>query len=212
MVKKHRNNQRRIYLEDVAYFITSNTKNWAPYFKESIFCELFVENLKLCKKLKSFYLYGWFLGYNYFHLLVRLGQEFDYSNIMFSIKKQFSYNINVVLGYNKPYNPPEGAQSIARLQGGCGDSGNSELIEMIKKFDQFILKLKNQFHQKYPNGTPYPKFKWAKSFHDHYIRNHGDFEWHMGYIAWNPEKHNIPDDWLYVFTNPEYKNLTDECI
>lgn len=46
MKKKHRNSQKRIYIEDGTYFITSNTFNWYPYFKEPIFCDLFVENLK----------------------------------------------------------------------------------------------------------------------------------------------------------------------
>jgi len=32
-MKFHRNSQKRIYFEDAVYFVTTNTKNWIPYFK-----------------------------------------------------------------------------------------------------------------------------------------------------------------------------------
>jgi REP element-mobilizing transposase RayT len=81
--------------------------------------------------------------------------------------------------------------------------------EIISKHQKFVNKLKNQFQQKYPNGHPFLKFKWHESFNDHYIRNDDDFGYHMGYIAYNPIKHGLPDDWEYVFTNDKYADLAD---
>ena len=101
MKKKHRNSQKRIYFEDAVYFITSNTFNWYPYFEEKIFCDLFVENLKLCKKLKGFVLYAWVLIWDHFHLLLQPSDEFDYSKIMQFLKRNMSRNINYIMGYHE---------------------------------------------------------------------------------------------------------------
>ena len=106
-MKKHRNSQKRIIFEDAIYFVTSKTHNNYPYFRERVFCELFMENLKLCKQLKGFLLYGWVIAYDHIHILFQPSDEFDISKVMFSIKKQFSHNCNVVMGYNKPYIPPK---------------------------------------------------------------------------------------------------------
>jgi putative transposase len=49
-----------------------------------------------------------------------------------------------------------------------------------------------------------------KSYHDHYIRDDRDFKHHYNYISYNPQKHGLPHDWPYVFTNPEYADLIDD--
>ena len=240
MRKQHRNSQKRIYFEDAVYLITTTTYNRFPYFQEKIFCDLFLaigsevklifstlecnydylnaqarrENLKLCKRIKNFRLYGWVICYEHIHLLLQPGDEFDYSKIMFSIKKQFSQNINTVMGYNNPFTTsPEGAQSIVRLQDHWANEkyDYQDQIQMLNKFDQYIIKFKNQFKQKYSNNNPYPKFRWQKSFHDHYIRNEENFMNCMGYIEYNPIKHSLPNNWSYVYANPEYDDLIDNC-
>ena len=124
---------------------------------------------------------------------------------MFSIKKQFSHDVNRVIGYNPV---PEGAQALARLRG----INNYHLSAEYNKLDNYISELKSKFHKKHPNQSPHPQFRWQKSYHDHYIRNESDFDYHMDYVIWNPDKHKMPDDWPYVFTNPNYENLIDECI
>jgi len=97
-------------------------------------------------KLKGFLLFGWVLVYNHFHLLVQPDGKFNMSEVMFSIKKQFSHNINIIFDFNKPYIPPEGAQSIARLRGKWGNKkyDNKSLIKITKQFDRYIQKLKYQ--------------------------------------------------------------------
>ena len=50
---KHRNAQKRIYFKDAVYFIACKTKDNFPYFKERIFCEVFLENLRICESLKQ---------------------------------------------------------------------------------------------------------------------------------------------------------------
>ena len=88
----HRNSQKRICIPDAAYFITVKTKFNEPYFREPVFCDLFVENLRVCKRLRGLELYGWVLCYDHFHLAIR------------------------PMGINPPF-PNEGAQTFARLRG-----------------------------------------------------------------------------------------------
>jgi len=224
-MKLHRNSQKRIVFEDACYFATPKTYYNYPYFREWIFCDLFVENLKLWKELKGFLLFGWVVIYDpparsrsfatakagHIHLLFQPSDEFDISDVMFSIKKQFAHNVNRILGYNKTNIYPEGtegAQALARLQ--C--------LQKKSDIDVFVRILTIRFRFKRPNGHSFPKpacrqagrFKWQKSFHDHYMRNDWDFNDKLEYIAWNPDKHGLPADWPYVYTHSKYENLFDE--
>ena len=52
------NSQKRDFTNNSIYFIVTKTFYNFPYFKEPIFCELLIEELKLCKELKKFKLYG----------------------------------------------------------------------------------------------------------------------------------------------------------
>jgi len=198
MKLKHRNSQRRIYFEDAEYFVTCKTENNYPFFKEKIFCDLFLENLRVCKKLKQFVLYGWVLNYDHFHLLIRPEGKCNVSEIMHFLKRNVSRNINFIIGDNKNDEPSEGADDHPRLRWNA-------LNKFISK--KFILKFR--FKIKYPNRNPFPKFQWQKSYHDHFIRNENDWQHHMNYILYNPMKHGLPDDYPYVFTNEKYDDLID---
>jgi len=98
--------------------------------------------------------------------------------------------------------------------------------ELIAEYYSFLKQLRRQFLEKYGDNHKFPKFRWEKSYHDHYIRNHKDFEEHLKYIYDNPAKHlgsatlarlakraeagQIPDpeNYEYIYTN--YSNLIDE--
>ena len=218
MVKKHRDSQKRIYFEDAVYFVTCKTEDGYPYFKQKIFCNLFVEQLRICKKLKGFNLYAWVLVHNHFHLLLKPTDKYNISKVMHFLKRHVSRNINIVTGdTNNRFAHPEGAVGPPRRRGsGIGKPKKNEFIE---KIDNYILELKTQFNQNHSCQNPFTqtclpegRFQWQKSYHDHYIRNDNDFDYHIDYIIWNPVKHNIPDDWGYIFTNPNYMDLIDEFI
>ena len=232
-MKKYRDWQKRIIFKDAIYFVTADTYDFYPYFKERIFCDLFVENLRLCKFLKGFLLYGWVLNYDHFHLLIQPNDEWDISKSMFSIKKQFSHNCNVIMGYNEfrcrgirksdvslsapsdtpSSTPSESGQSIVHFRGvGLDYVQHMTLYQKINRMDVLVCILKTRFQLKYPNGHTFLKFIWHESFHDHFIRNDWDLDDKLEYIAYNPEKHELPEYWQYVFINPKYDNLTDETV
>jgi len=180
----HRNSQKHIIFPDACYFVTCKTQGNVPFFRERIFCDLFVENLRFCKRFKGFLLFGWVLAYDHFHLLVQPGDEWNVSEIMHCLKRNFSHNANIINGI---INPSEGRDNYPGL-----------------RFRGMLDKYQQQFIQKHKNQNPYPKFKWQDKFHDHYIRNENDFDYHMEYIEHNQIKHGLPSDWPYIYTNPEY--------
>ena len=138
-MNQHRNSQKRYYEENSIYFIVTKTFQNFPYFKEPIFCELFIEELKLCKELKKFKLYGFCVIYDHLNLLIHPNNEFNISKVMKSLKENVSRDINYIIsGYRN-----EGDTSTCRLR----------LRELINDFH-------NQFIQKYgKNQIVIPKFK-----------------------------------------------------
>ncbi len=133
MAKQHRDSQKRIVFKDACYFITVKTHNNSPFFKESIFCDLFVENLKLCKRLKGFLLYGWVLIYDHFHLMVQPSDKFNISKVMQFLKRHISRNINVIMGYTSINTNLEGDIGQCRLR------GNGRIFNQITRYQKFCI-------------------------------------------------------------------------
>jgi len=102
---------RRHYGEGV-YFLTCVTQGRYPYFREKILCDLWIEELKICKKIKKFELYAFCLNHDHFHLLLRPNEDVaNVSKIMQALKKNVSQDINKIMGVH-----PIGANSNSRLQ------------------------------------------------------------------------------------------------
>ncbi len=192
--KFHRNSQKRFYGDGKIYFIVTKTFKNHPYFKEPMFCDLLIEELKLCKKIKQFNLYGFCLIYDHLNLLIQPNDEFNISKVMKSLKENISRDINYVIGgiaYKGDTPLYEGDTSTCRLH----------IRALIKNFHkQFIKKYNNpQFE--------IPKFKWQKSFYDHVVRGKKDFQNHYRYAVYNYIKHKLPEDWQYTSLN--YEEMID---
>ncbi|QQR83325.1 transposase [Candidatus Peregrinibacteria bacterium] len=181
--RSHRNSQKRIYSDQGVYFVTTVTHERFPFFAEPIFCELFVENLRLCKALKRYELYGWVLMHDHVHLLIQPNVDWNISQIMHSLKRNVSRNINIVLG--------EGEDNYPRLL-------HRKMIDKYKcKFMQKSAHEQNKI----------PLFRWQKSFHDHLIRDEQDLQHHYEYIINNPIKAEYPEHWMYVSSNERWKEF-----
>lgn len=194
---EHRNSQKRFIELGYVYFVTGKTFHNFPYFEEDIFCELWIEELKLCKELKKFKLYGFCLLYDHFHMVVKPGNEFDISKIVHCLKRNFSRDTNKIILSN------EGEVPQPRR-------GGLSTVAISDDMDRRLQIMNDAFIQKY--GFPQykiPPFKWQKSFHDHVIRNQQDFEDHMDYTIFNYRKHGLPENWKYTSLN--YESLID-CL
>ena len=181
----HRNSQKRIYFDEAIYFITFNTIDGYPYFKENIFCEIFMKNLNVCKQLKQFELYAFNILHNHVHLLLKPGKKYNISKIIKSLKENVSCDINRVINVND-----EGATPASRLR-----------IIYKKKHMNFEQYQRKYIHKYGHNQYVMPQFKWQKSFHDHVIRNEKDFENHYNYTINNHLKHNLSENWKYTSVN-----------
>ena len=194
---QHRNSQKRDYQDNNVYFIVTKTFQNFPYFKEHIFCELFIEELKLCKELKKFKLYGFCIIYDHLNLVVHPSSDFNVSKIMQFIKRHFTRDINYITGTANAGDIRE-----CRLRG----SNYEKYNVFIKKYDEKVEQLKKEYNKKYCQ-TQIPKFKWQKSFHDHVIKNSKDFENHYNYTIYNFQKHNLSENWKYTSLN--YSEIID---
>ena len=179
----HRNSQKRYYLKDTVYFITTNTYQGLEYFKEPILCDLLIENLRICKELKQFSLYAFCVLYNHVHLLLKPENKYNISKIMQNLKMNTARNINKIINHKQI----EGENTYSRLR-------------LNKYYQQSI-----QIYDK--NQIIITKFIWQQSYHDHIIRNYCDLENHYRYTADNFQKHGLPMDWLYTSLN--YPDLID---
>ena len=190
----HKNSPKRYIEPKAIYFTVTKTYKNFPYFKEPIFCDLFIEELKLCKQLKKFESYGFSLIYDHLNLLIQPSNEYNISKTMQSIKKEISRDINRVLVGDIPE---------CRLRG----------RQYSRRYNRYFSvpnlgKYRDRFIQKYgQNQDKIPKFKWQKSFYDHVIRDEKDFQEIYIYAVYNFQKHNLPEDWKYTSLN--FEELAD---
>lgn len=68
-IRLHRNSQKRLYVPDGIYFITTNTYDRYPYFKNDILCELFLETLDFTSLIKEFNLHGFAINLEHMKLI-----------------------------------------------------------------------------------------------------------------------------------------------
>ena len=175
---------QRYYLENQIYFVTTKTHQGFEYFKEEIFCDLLVDNLSICKKLKQFDLYAFCILFEHLHLMLKPLGKYNISQIIKSLKENVSCDINRVMNTKVTETPASRLQWIYKNKG-------IDLYSYRKKFQKKYNK----------NQIVIPKFKWNKSFYDHIIRNEKDFHNHYNYTAYNFQKHNLPKNWKYTSFN-----------
>ncbi|MFA5188119.1 MAG: hypothetical protein WC460_02010 [Patescibacteria group bacterium] len=145
----------------------------------------------------------------------------DLPKIMQFLKRHITRHINFILGYETE---EAICKSLLRLNGGSDsfekkrktlgvkslnkDSNKKDnkyqiYKELIAEHYKYLKQLRQQFVEKYGDGLEFPRFRWEKSYRDHYIRGKKDFDEHVKYIYNNPLKHKIPDaeHYKYIFTN-----------
>ena len=180
-MNKHRNSQKRQYRIGASYFITANTYKRYPYFYNDYLSELFIEQLILCQKLKKFELQGYKVNPDHIHILLQPGEHSSYSEIMHSVKRNFSINANKVILNEEIF---------------C--SNDEHANTPYSKFNQRLLLYRHIFNNN-PDTRFIPRFKWQKSFHYHRIENNADFFAHIQYLKKQWIKHRLKENkWLWI--------------
>ena len=191
MVKRHRNSQKRFYIKGAVYFITTATFQRYPYFNDDLLCALLAADIELCRRLKNFTLYGYKINPDHVHLLLRPGDTHHYSEIMRSLKTNFSRNVNRLYSLNTGvFNAPMGGFNAP--MGGF----NTPLGGFNARAGVFCRR---RGHVTPPSTA----FRWQSSFHDHIIRDRNDFTRHVAYIERQWIKHGLGNNkWCFI---------ADEC-
>ena len=207
MVFLHRNSQKRIYEEGAEYFITTVTEGRHPYFRVPILAELFVRDLWFAENLKEFDLYGYTVMPDHVHLLFQPKGNANYSEIMGSLKRNVSRDINNIIG-DKPLirDLREGDDSNRRLRTNYDKTKHKH---PHLQFDSFaahffaIEHLHGKFKNKYKSQSRFTAFHWQSSFRDHLIRDEEDHLNHLEYTYRNAVKHGLvksPEEypWMWI--------------
>jgi len=206
--RRHRNSQKRFYRENGIYFITTNTQDRYPFFRDKLICDFFLEELWLSQKLHGFDLPGYAIMPDHVHLLIRPNEKHNYSTIMRFVKRHFSRNVNDMMGKTCPDenavpqrrqwpSSPLGNASDA-IMGNASDTvwGNGAFRDEINSFIPVCEKYHDLFNT--ADFKKLPRFRWQKSFHFHYIENDLDLLNHMNYILKQPFKHGFDSKYIWV--------------
>lgn len=218
-MKTHRNSQKRIEVDDGVFAITTVTKDRYPYFREKIFCEVFIEQLRLCKKIRGFRLYGFCLMPDHLHIILQPKDGDTISKVMHYLKKHTSRNINITMGYTtdprekQNYVHSEGEDGYPRQRTICHGENVHSRLRLCNIDQRFIdnARFRSEFLSKYHLSHPHPKFAWQSSFHDHLIRDDRDLRNQLGYLWINPEKDGVVSDYTeYTYSSYEFhRDLID---
>lgn len=190
-VKRHRNTPKRIYIPGSTYAITTVTGNRYPYFNDDILSEFLIRQMRLCTILHDVTFYGYKINPDHVHAVIKPEGKSNYSKIVFSLKKQFSHNANIILGYN-PVPSSIGAQAIARLS----KTGHESIL---LNHNNEIQLCRERFILKYGNVRVLPRFKWQQSYYLHRITDDNDLYNQLRYIEKQWSRHNLEENkWCYI--------------
>ncbi len=185
---------KRYYDEESRYvFVTSKTFRNAKIFNDPTKAALLLNCINYQVKEKYINLFAWVIMPDHFHLLVAVIGKKNISQIMQSIKGNFSWMLNQDYGIGIAH-----ARKHELRWGGKNKSQTEKHISLTA--DQAF----EPDHHKKMHGHKI----WQTSFHDHVIRNQTDFNRHIEYIHHNPVKHSLveyPSKWKWSGFNKHLK-------
>jgi len=164
---------KRINIKGAAYLLTTNTKNRFPYFNEDIFCNILVDVIANCQKIKPFNLISFKINPEHAHLILQPTGKYNISQIMHSIKKTASLNINQIIYSPFPDSPYEKFKWTPRL-----------------------LFYRQCFKRKfnYKPAHPFPAFDWQDDFDDQLVRTPEELSGFIHYLERQAAKHKLSEN------------------
>ena len=92
-------NFRRYYVPDAIVFITQVVQDRKPVFRDEIYLELLLSTLRRVKELRPFAMLGYVFLPDHFHLLIRPIGDSNFSQIMHSLKPNFTKAYKQTIGF-----------------------------------------------------------------------------------------------------------------
>lgn len=91
-------NFRRYYIPGSAVFLTQVVEGRAPVFSNRNVLEILLSTLRTVKQLHPFTMLGYVFLPDHFHLLIQLTGQSNFSDILHSLKPNFTKAYNKMLG------------------------------------------------------------------------------------------------------------------
>jgi len=160
-MKEVRRRNRRLYIPDGIYFITSITQNRNPLFQDAHVVNILRETLRKVKSLYTFYMQAYVFMPDHFHLLIHPKPEVSISTIMHSFKRNVTWNYKKVMNISP-------STSISLWQYGCWDHVIRDEKDYERHFDYihynpvkhgYVTKPEDFLHSSY---NIYVKKGWYK--------------------------------------------------
>ena len=185
-----------------------------------IFCRLFVETLNFSRWVHDFETLAYKINPDHIHLIFQPGKSSNYSEIMQTIKRNFSRDCNDLI-FNRSFirnlnsyrrrfesSPVLLQNSLNRelKQGFSGDKYDLVNIRFLEIFENHLLKLnslRDEYHSKIRNTVFH--FKWQKSFHVWIIENEIALFEKIDYIR-HQSLHHKYDNNSFLFVSENYLN------
>jgi REP element-mobilizing transposase RayT len=204
-MRLHRNSQKRHYVPDGIYFITTNTYDRYPYFQNDILCELFLETLNFTALIKGFNLHGFAINPEHLHLLIEPTGKYNYSEIMGTLKRNFARDCNdLISGRNFQRSGQNGYDESAHS---CNATTRKFVDIRSNPYFEDHLERLSEFQSKFFTAYGHRRmisFQWQSSFRDHLIRDENDYINHLKYIKNQPLKHHLPErKWYWIVGEAE---------
>lgn len=164
---------KRKYVPFGIYHIVWSTKRTRPLLLEDIFCNVLIDCIDYFSENKGYMTIAYKINPDHIHLVIKVGEEFNVSDIVHSLKRNSSFEIN----------------KIVLAQQGDGDSDRL-------KFIGNDLLYATMLGRKYGGNQNLilPKFSWNKGFNETYIWSKSQFANTIQYVLKQSHKHGLPEN------------------
>ena len=176
----------RHYIKNAVYHISMVTKFRYPYFKENIFCNILIDVFEEAAIIKTFDIIAYKVNQEHIHLTIKVGNSFNISQIMHSIRRNAAININKIIFSNDQPNP------YAHL-----------------KYDEKTLQYLKMYHRKnnFTKSSISPKFQWKKRFDDQIVLSLKQLQININYIRNQSAHHELTENKFLFVTDKLPMNI-----
>ncbi|MCB0588214.1 MAG: transposase [Phaeodactylibacter sp.] len=169
---------KRIHIKRAAYLITTNCKGRFPFFEEDILCNILIDAIESCRKMKSFELIAFKINPDHSHVLLQPTGKFNISQILQNIKRTSSNHINQIIHFFQAEN-------------------QYKKLNWTESLQQYNLMFIRKYN--FRGIHEFPKFQWQEGFDDQLVRTQEELEIKINYIKKQALKHELKEDkFLFV--------------
>jgi len=167
----------RTYLDGAVYFVTTVTDKRKPYFSSKTLRNLLIKIIEVNAATTKFILLAYAILPDQMHVLLKVDSNKNISEIMRSIKTNFSREANRVIG-NK-----------------------IDPIDEVSRPRLYVVNAKHLRKEYSKEKKKLSRFRWQKSFQDRVIVSEKDLSNCLEYIRFNHLKYGLSKKDVSIYVN-----------